>query len=281
MSVRPVLLGLLLAPASLSALQAPALADRFDFERRHDRFDLPSSLEEVSGLASTPDGRLFGHADEEAVLHEIDPFDGRIVKRFRLGNPAAPGDFEGLAVAGERIFLITSGGWLYETREAPDGAQAPYRVTDTRLGSGCEVEGLAYHAPSDALLVACKTSRNTGAQRVALIHRLPLSPDVDRPPPIVVPWVELAAFGVDPELHPSAVEVDPVTGRILVVAAREGLLVDLDDGGRVHAVVRLPRRRHRQPEGLTFRSDGALLVADEGAGGRGRLTVYGPPSGGP
>ena len=31
---------------------------------------------------------------------------------------------------------------------------------------------------------------------------------------------------------------------------------------------------HRQTEGITFAADSALIIADEGVGGKARLTVY-------
>ena len=47
---------------------------------------LSNQLKEISGLASSNDGRIFGHDDEEGVIHQIDPSNGEIVKRFQLGD---------------------------------------------------------------------------------------------------------------------------------------------------------------------------------------------------
>src|SRR5262245_54963359 len=58
------------------------------------QIQLPQRLREISGLAVTPDGRLFAHGDERAALYEIDPERGRILKSFSLN---VRGDFEGLA----------------------------------------------------------------------------------------------------------------------------------------------------------------------------------------
>ena len=48
---------------------------------------LPRRLREISGLAVTSDGRLFGHDDERAVIYEIDVEGGQIVKSFAIGDP--------------------------------------------------------------------------------------------------------------------------------------------------------------------------------------------------
>src|SRR5690606_17400976 len=114
-----------LVPVSASCQHAGSLAARYDFERPSGRFELPGRLDEISGLASTPGGRLFGHDDERALVNEIDPATGEVGKRFSAGDPPLTGDFEGIAVVGERFFLVTSVGILHELREADDRAQAP------------------------------------------------------------------------------------------------------------------------------------------------------------
>ncbi|MEQ8330756.1 MAG: SdiA-regulated domain-containing protein [Longimicrobiales bacterium] len=277
--MRPLLAVLtLLGLHGPAAAQAPPpLGERYRFDQPQGRWRLPNALEEISGLATAPDGRLFGHGDEVAVIFELDPTDGSVVKRFRLGNTPAPGDFEGLAIVGDRFFLITSRGWLYETREADDDHAAPYRVTDTGLGASCEVEGLAHDPATGSLLAACKEV--APARPHAVLPRIPLDPASPPLDPLIVPWSALTAFGVAAEWHPSGVEVEARSGRILVVAARQRLLVELDRAGRVLGVVELPRSVHRQPEGVAFGTDGSLFVADEGDGRRARLTVY-PPAGG-
>ena len=140
-------------PAGGQALTT--IVDRHDFENRTHRANLPGRLDEVSGLAFTPDGRLFAHDDERGRIHEIDPESGEVGKRFELEDDVRD-DFEGITIVGSRFFLISSTGFLYEFMEADDDASTPFRRTDTRLGAGCEVEGLDYDAASDALLIACK-----------------------------------------------------------------------------------------------------------------------------
>ena len=77
---------------------------------------LPRVLKEVSGLATTRSGRLYAHHDEHATLYQIDPESGEILTAFSAGLMGVKGDFEGLAIAGDRFFLITSQGELLELR---------------------------------------------------------------------------------------------------------------------------------------------------------------------
>jgi len=266
------------APARGPAQEARTGLARYEIPASGERFELPGRLDEISGLATSPDGRLFAHNDERATLNEIDPETGAVGKRFSLGEPAIEGDFEALAIVGERFFLATSGGRLYEFREAADRQATPFRLTDTGLGASCEVEGLDYDPADDALLVACKVS--VPDQGAIVVHRLPLDPARSPLSPIRIARSQLTAFGFDPEFEASSVAVSP-HGTLVLASVNPELLIEVDRSGRVLAAVDLPGRRHPQSEGLAFGLDGALFVADEqNDGPAGVLTRYRPLAGG-
>ncbi len=258
-------------PGPLPVQSPSTVLDRHDFRRRTARFDLPGRLAEVSGLAFTPDGRLFAHDDERARIHEIDVETGEVGLRFDLGDPVERGDFEGIAIAGERFFLVTSQGRLYEFREVGDREEAPYRVTDTGLGSRCEVEGLDYRESEDELLVACKVS--VPDRGTLVVHRVPLDGGRPPPAPIEVAKSQLAAYGLDASFQPSAVAVDP-TGTLILVSGSSEALIEVDANGRLLAGLQFTGNRHRQSEGLGFGPDGTLYIADEQNRRDARLTAY-------
>lgn len=264
----------------LSATRPPAASasvlSRYDFDEPTRRFDLPGRLDEVSGLALTADGRLFAHDDERGRIHEIDPLTGDVGKRFDLGNGRLVGDFEGIAVIGERFFLVASTGWLYEFREGADEENVPYRVTDTGLGDGCEVEGLDYDPTDDALVFACKTASDDGDW--IHVHRIAVDPGVGRLSSLRIARSELDAFGVAEGFEPSAVLVLS-GGTYLLASAPDESLLEVDRDGRVLGGVDLDRESHPQPEGLALGSDGTLYVADEENADDARLTAYAPREG--
>ncbi|HET9948557.1 MAG TPA: hypothetical protein VFQ22_06525, partial [Longimicrobiales bacterium] len=197
--------------------QSPGtVRDRYDFDRPGASYTLPGRLDEISGLALTPDGRLFAHDDERATIHEIDLSTGEVGKRFSLGEPPLEGDFEGLAVAGDRFFLVTSEGVLYEFAEGADREAVAYDTRDTGL-AGCEVEGLDHDAASGELLLACKTL--TPERDVLVVHRLRVDgAGGATPSPIKVPRSALAAVGPEEDFEPSAIAVSP-TGSLVLVSA--------------------------------------------------------------
>lgn len=271
-------LAALLAVGVLAAadMTTPSALARYAIAKGGDaRWELPDALREISGLAATPDGRLFAHGDERALIVELDAHRTRVIKTFSMGRQGARGDFEGLAVAEGRFWLVTSDGILYESAEGANGAYVAFRTYDTGVGTQCEVEGLAYDAAAAALLLACKEPRVRALRGMVAIFAwsIPRRALVSRSGLRVRASLLARSAGVS-TFHPSGLERDPTTGHWLLVAARERAVVEITSEGSVVAGAMLPRRAHRQPEGIAIASDHTLIIGDEGAGGRGTLTVY-------
>lgn len=241
------------------------------------QWKLPKELAEISGLALDGNDRLFGHDDEHGVIHEIDYRAGKLVKSFALGAPTIRDDFEGIAIAGADFYLITSDGTLYRTTEGADGAHVAYTTTETGLADRCEAEGLAYDAHRRVLLIACKNSHGELDGQVAVFAWSVTEARLD--PAAMLNLAETALAGPISTAHfnPSSIELGRGPGHVLLLAGRQRALaeVSLLGGGMVISVVRLPRGRHRQPEGLALTRSGDLIVADEAEKGRARLAVYG------
>jgi hypothetical protein len=253
-----------------------SVLESFDFSSEGGvRVELPGELREISGLAVTKDGRIFGHNDEFGRVFEIDVPTGSIKKFFNVGRFAVPGDFEGLAVVGERFFLLTSAGDLVEFREGGNGSSMAYQVYPLGLGRLCEMEGLAFEEPRNALLLPCKTPRTRRLEDHLVVFSVPLTSMTPDPEPrIFLPLEELDSAGLGKNFQPSSIEVHPETGSLFLVAARQEAIVELSSKGEILATKELKKKRHPQPEGITFLPDGRLVIADEGQGGRGTLTFY-------
>ncbi len=272
--MRPAALALLaLLPAAGPAPDGAKLVDCLAAKPRI-RWALPPDLREISGLALTDDGRLLTHDDERARIVELDYRKGIEVKAFQLGRIAVRGDFEGIAVAGPRVFLVTSDGVLYEAREGKDGEAVPFSVTPTHAGALCEVEGLAFEPRDRALLLLCKTPRVAELRHMITILRWSL--DGKRwlvPDRITIPMDRAFRTTWGHEFRGSDLARDPVTGHYLAIAGLNGMAIELTAEGRLLGAGPLAKH-HPQAEGAAVAKGGTILVSDEGGRGPGHLAVY-------
>lgn len=261
---------------SAQGTQGASLIEKFDFrEKAATHSKLPRALQEISGLAVTSDGRVFAHGDERALVVQIDACAASAVKSFSLGAPPVLGDFEGIAIAGDRFFLVTSNGQLYEFRDGPDGSAVPFTVRDTGFGKVCEIEGLAYEPGERVLLLGCKQPMRRELRGEIGVLRWSLDRAAVADPPSLTINLGSVVKGLGGKaFHTSAIERDARTGHYLLVAGPERALVEVTATGAFVAARPLRRQLHPQPEGLTLLGDSVLVIGDEGANGRASITCY-------
>ena len=268
----PALLLALMAPLST---QAASFLARFDFDAKEaQQWRLSDRLREISGLDLTPDGYLLAHDDERGSIYVLDYRELRHVKTFRLGQPTARDDFEAVAMADGRIYVMTSLGRLYEAPEGEDRERVRYNTFDTGLGRTCEVEGLTPYPPR-LLAIACKEPH---APTPIAIHFWSLDDRRLVGEPVVIPVRELAEAIGKKRFNPSGLAYDERSGNFILIAARQEAIGEISTSGRFIAATRLSHRLHRQVEGIAIAPDGRLILADEGGKKKARLTVYTPKS---
>lgn len=238
------------------------------------RWLLPPELSEVSGLALTPDGRLFAHNDEAARITELDYRRGTVIKQFFIGKQGLRGDFEGLAYAQDRFFLLSSDGILNEFREGSDGERVDYTAHDTHLGKECEFEGVAYDSTANSLILACKNVGGKKFKDMLVLYRYSLADSAaERITELTVPYSEAIGKNGWKQLRPTDITVDPSSGNYVLVAAQEKALVSLTPAGVV-VFSRPLTGRHPQPEGLAITRDSILIIGDESISAPGTITLY-------
>ncbi len=238
------------------------------------RWVLPVGLAENSGLALTPDGRLLAHNDEAAVVYEIDYRRGTVVKQFMLGQSVIRDDFEAIAVAGDRRFMLTGTGKVYEFREGNQGAQVPFSLHDSRLARECEFEGLTFDSTANALVLACKRILRKGLKDFVILYRWSLADSLKTAPEEVrIPVAEAIQGTKWKRITPSDITVDSQTGHYVILASQERAILTVSRDGGVVGIRALPPR-HPMAEGIALTPDGVLIVSDEATSGPATITLY-------
>ena len=249
----------------------------YDLEKPARRFKLPKQWREISGLTMLGENRLLAHDDERGVVFEIDYRDGSLVKTFALSDQLDPisDDFEGIAAAEGRVYLVSSSGRLYEFVEGPDGETVLYNLYTTGIGRDHEIEGLAYDPDQRVLLLISKNPKNPEQTGLVAICRWSLdTKQLVEDGHILIPAVALSSRIDSKRFQPSGIERHPISGNYFVVAARQCAIAEITPQGQVLAVADLAADRHPQTEGIAFASDNTLIVSDEGVSKRATLTFY-------
>jgi uncharacterized protein YjiK len=237
-----------------------------------EEWTLPGGLAEVSGLAVGPGGLLLAHGDEIGRVLELDPKSGKVPRRITLkGEPKD--DFEGIAASGDSIALMTSNGRIYFFRPGKDEERVSYTTIETGLGKYCELEGLAWDTRNKQLLIPCKDGRTPATMGGLIIFRWSLAAGASQPKPIAVSPEAVAQTVGIARIRPTSVEIDPVTGTLVVLSSRPLVLIALQPNGRIVGVSQLRDKDNPRPEGLTLTRD-ALYIGNEAVGKHATVARY-------
>lgn len=247
----------------------------YPFQQPHERWPLPDELEEASGLAWIGGG-LVSHQDDDARLWRLQGIPGQAPRPAPLPGqawPPADGDFEGVAVRDGYLHLLGSQGTLLRGTLDPAGVGLLEHLAPVATGieGRCNFEGVAPAPAAGRLYVACKYPR---APRPGEILLFEITPGDGAPRALRVDVTPVLAVTGLSRLRPSGLEWLPQAERLLVLAGKEHLLLELDGAGRLLAWRRLPRRFHRQAEGIAMMPDGGIAIVDEADGRRATLSVY-------
>ena len=253
-------------------------------------FKLSKKLKEISGLATSPDGRLFAHNDELGIVYQLNLQNGEIIKYFSLGKKTVKEDFEGITIAGERFFLVTSSGTIYEFTEGEQDQSVEFMKYKTPLKSKADVEGFCYDPDSNSLLLACKGDPGKGFKGRRAIYSFSLDKmKLDQNPRFLISidfimqnlkknfLNKLADFFLLDEnstFAPSAIEWNAKTKTFFVLASKGKALLEVSPQGKITGIFQLDPKVHHQPEGLAFTDEFSMIICDEGRTKKAQITIY-------
>ena len=277
--------------------QSPHL---YDFNKPDAVIRLPKQLKEISGLSVHKNSnQLLAVQDEDADIYCIDINTNLIECKRDFGKG---GDFEGLELVGEKVYVIKSDGDLYEF-DWKDKEELESKKTDTSLKGENDVEGLTYAPESNQLFIACKArpknvSSLKEAKETKCIYAFDIKDKKLKPDPVFL--IALADLRQHinqlPEEYPnrkklfefyqrdhldfspSAIAIHPQTGNVYITSSKGKQLLVLKPDGKILALYKLDKNLLPQPEGLAFFPDGTLYIASEGKDDCGKILKFVPKS---
>lgn len=253
--------------------------------------EVPKKLQEISGIAFVNDTIVAAIEDENGVLYFFDLEKEKIVRKFSF---AEDGDYEDLARNGNDMYVVRADGTIYEianfTSEHPQVTH--YK---TALKSKHDIEGLAYDAKNNRLLLSVKEKNLAKADKEAAvknIYEFTLSDMKFKEEPamrIHLKDIEeqfkgdklieaskdfLKAVGnknLNDVIKPSALTYHPVSGKLYVLSSINKFVVELNADGSFSKLIRFVGKDFRQPEGIAFNSKGEMFISNEARNKKGNI----------
>lgn len=244
--------------------------------------NLTAELNEVSGLSFSPDGRkLVVVQDELGKVFYLDAQSGAVASATTFWKD---GDYEGVETVGDDIWVVKSTGTLYRIIHPGQPNQTVAKF-NTPLTGDNDVEGLAYDATQNRLLLACKRdAKDDGNDKDGrYIYAFDLATNTLSEKPVYAIEREaverflfscpktsghdkLCSFFVkrdEFDLAPSALAVHPITGQLFITSSVGKVMMVLNTNGTIAYLHKLKKTFFPQPEGLAFTPDGTLYISTE------------------
>ncbi len=258
-------------------------------------YQLPSYLEEISGLSYSGKGEIACVQDEKGTIYILSLEQGEIVKKYDFGDDA---DYEDITVVGKTAYILRNNGDIYRIRDFRK-KDRKVKKFNTPLKEKNDTEGMTYDHRANALLIACKGSpsidKESPYEGYKAIYRFDLEKEELEEDPIYLVDLErldsysdksaFTKFSVrvakrlrliesETSFQPSGIAIHPVSGEIYIISSVGKLLIILDREGTVLEVKELDPVVFRQPEGICFSPEGDMYISSEGQGGKGYILKF-------
>lgn len=234
------------------------------------KWELPPILSEVSGIAMMEPDRMACIQDEQGIIFVYNLRTSKIEQRIEFGDS---GDYEGIALAGTTAYVLRSDGSIFEVKDYAKKA-APAIKHSTPLPGKYDFEGLCYDEQNNRLLVSIKDFDKDAFKPVFAfdLSTKQLNPDavfrIDFNDPV---FDSLNGKKCGKSLRSSEIGIQPGSGNIYVLEAKNPKLLILDPNGKPLKLYVFEQQQFRQAEGISFGEAGELYISNEGGPGPGNI----------
>jgi hypothetical protein len=234
---------------------------------------LKHGLREISGISfcGEKEQSLSAIEDEHGKLYEVQLPGGEFTS-YRFGDN---GDYEDLACWKNKIFVLKSNGKLTSfSIPGKESAVSNIEINDSLLPQG-EYEGIALH--KDTLYVLCKVCGGFDAAEALRIYRIAISDNGSLSGAgLIEPKISIKKEGKEkPErIHPSCLARNPADNNWYIISSANKLIMIFDENFNLINNYRLDPALFAQPEGLAFKTNGDMLISNEGGDGDANIRVF-------
>lgn len=236
------------------------------------KWPMPGVLQEISGLSNIDLNRFACVQDELGKIFIYNTEKEAVEKEIDFGSP---GDYEGLAVAGETAWVLRADGTLFEV--ANYASKPVVKEFRTHLTAEQNAEGLCFDKNRNRLLVAIKDEEpgNPGYKGIygfdLATKKMAKEPvyKIDMGHPLLAGMEQKGKKAKT--IKPSGITIHPATGELYITDGPKSKLLVMSKAGEANQLYQLDEKVFMQPEGITFNPDGELFISNEGARGEGNI----------
>jgi uncharacterized protein YjiK len=254
-------------------------------------FELPDSLREISGIAFINDSTVACVQDENGILFIYD-LQNNVIRECHLFH--ADGDYEGIAIANNLIYILRSDGKLFEISNYNTG-QISSKSYETKVPADNN-EGLCYDAANNQLLIGCKNkiNDNDAAKNARQIYAFKLDKKELKKQPSYNLSVDDAMQYADKhkmdmseigankkgknkntfKFNISAIAIHPRTGNLYILNAADHALFIVNNDEEMVQIALLDPLLFNKPEGISFTPNGDMYITNEGQEGSARILFF-------
>ena len=225
--------------------------------------------------------------DENGIIFIYDLQKKKILVEYHL---LPDGDYEGIALENNNLFVLRSDGILFKIADYKDS---------TRMVAGFETgipaknnEGLCFNKTTGKLLIACKSKTITAKSNKDLreVYGFNIQKEeLEAQPVLAFNLSEIKNFArqeksgsydqkrVDElKLRISDIAIHPFTKELYVLSAKDHTLLIFSEHGEILHVEMLDPLLFNKPEGITFIKESAeLFISNEGGDGKPSILKFG------
>ncbi|MEO7923376.1 MAG: SdiA-regulated domain-containing protein [Chitinophagaceae bacterium] len=238
----------------------------YNFSVPDEKMELGKQLHEISGMAYIPGKNvILSENDEKGDIFMVDfKNKNENTGKVKFGGKS---DYEDIVHTDTAEYILVSTGAVVQV----DTKDSLFSTQEYLLGIEGENEFEAMYMDADrkTMILLCKQCDHEKDEIRAAYRFDPSTKTFSVAPAYTIDIKEIQKILNDDkaEFKPSAAGINPVTGKLFIVASVGKLLVIADKSGKVEEVFRLDPVLFNQPEGLTFAPNGDLYISNEGGEG--------------
>lgn len=262
----------------------------YEFMNPVDRFELDDVLGEISGLSLIGKENLAAIEDETGVVYILNK-KGKITRQYDF---FPKGDFEGVEIVGDKVYVVKSNGDIYDIKNMGKDDQ-DLKIIETPLNKAANIEGLGFDKSNNRLLLAAKGKMAKDSTFSRSVYGFDLKTEKLAEEPVFtidlaqvqdylnsgkpVKYLEKISEKLNPAeggftFAPSGIAVHPITKNYYLISSVGKMMMVISPKGDIIHIEKFKKKIHQQPEGICFEKDGTLWISNEGKNGAPTLLRY-------